>query len=70
MNFIYKYMYRSLKSGMVEDGSVGGSSVDEGNKTSSTMELPQDESDGDDQSQHPSGDDSEVTVRTFSSYST
>ena len=47
---------------MVEDGSVGARSEDEGNKTSSTAELPQDESDDDDQSQHPSGDDSEVNV--------
>jgi hypothetical protein len=62
MNFIYKYMYRGLRSGMVEDGSVGGSPADEGDKTSSTAELPQEESDGDNQSQHPSGDDSEFTV--------
>jgi hypothetical protein len=55
-------MYRSLKSGMVEDGSVGGSSADEGNKTSSTAELPQEESDRDNQSQHLSGDDSKFTV--------
>jgi hypothetical protein len=62
MNFIYEYMYRGLRSGMVEDGSVGARSEDEGNKTSSTAELPQDESDDDGQSQHPSGDDSEVNV--------
>jgi len=62
MNFIYEYLYKGFRKGMVEDGSVGGGSGGEASKASSAADPLQGEGDDDSLSQHSSEDDSEVIV--------